>query len=364
MIRCFTLCFLLFGYAFGQTPLPPTLLTALDASVAESSGLAYFGGRIITHNDSGDGPHLYEIDSANGNILRTVVVTNASANDWEDLAQDSSYLYIADFGNNNGTRTDLKIFRISWNDYLAQDSVEADTIAFSYADQTDFSSQTFQTDFDAEALIAFGDSLYIFTKNWGSLFTSGIYPCPKLPGTYSLNRQDSLNVPGLVTGADYDPVRQSIWLTGYFLTTRFLVQLPGVQGLPFSASNDSWYDLNQNIQVEAICHMSNDQWLISNEADNATPDANLWRFQAPLPLGRVPVISDEIIVYPQPASGVVQVEWPGHQIESITWHTVSGKVIAQSGARVNADAWPAGLYFGHVWDSQLKTRALIRVHIF
>jgi hypothetical protein len=33
-------------------------------------------------------------------VLRTVAITNATNVDWEDIAQDASYIYIGDIGNN------------------------------------------------------------------------------------------------------------------------------------------------------------------------------------------------------------------------------------------------------------------------
>jgi len=75
-----------------------------------------------------------------------------------------NYIYIGDFGNNAGTRTDLKVYRVDISDYFTNDTVNAEIIHFTYADQTNFSNQIYAHNFDAEALISIGDSLYIFTK--------------------------------------------------------------------------------------------------------------------------------------------------------------------------------------------------------
>jgi hypothetical protein len=66
----------------------------------ENSGLIFYNGNIITHNDSGDQANLYEISASTGAIIRTVAITNATNMDWEDIAQDASYIYIGDIGNN------------------------------------------------------------------------------------------------------------------------------------------------------------------------------------------------------------------------------------------------------------------------
>ena len=94
------------------------LVTGLNDTLNGTSGLILLNGKIITHNDSGILPNLYEIDSLTGLISRTIHVSNAQNVDWEDITADDNYIYIGDFGNNNGTRTDLKIYRISQNDFF------------------------------------------------------------------------------------------------------------------------------------------------------------------------------------------------------------------------------------------------------
>ena len=107
----------------------------------ETSGLLYYNNKIITHNDSGNDANLYEIDPENGEITRVVTVANATNIDWEDLGQDDTYIYIADIGNNNGNREDLKIYKILKSDFISSTNVTSQEITFSYEDQTDFSSQ-------------------------------------------------------------------------------------------------------------------------------------------------------------------------------------------------------------------------------
>ena len=150
-------------------------LVSLPDQVNESSGIIFLNDRLISHNDSGGEPILYEIDTENGSLVRELVVKDASNVDWEDLTFDQQYIYIADIGNNNGDRKDLRIYRILLANYFqtTDNTLEADTINFSYEDQSDFDSNL-QTNFDGEAIISFEDSLYIFTKNWGD-FHSNIY---------------------------------------------------------------------------------------------------------------------------------------------------------------------------------------------
>ncbi len=185
----------------------------LPSEVNETSGLIFFNNRLITHNDSGNNPELFEIDTITGSIVRIVSVSNATNVDWEDLAQDDEFLYVADIGNNNGTRTDLKVYRINKNDYENNTTVTADIIEYSYADQSDFTSHPNETNWDAEAIVVWDDNLLIFSKNWDNNEVD-LYVIPKVPGTYTAVSESNYNVLGMVTGADRisDDI---IVLTGY-----------------------------------------------------------------------------------------------------------------------------------------------------
>ena len=54
-------------------------------------------------------PALYAINP-DGTGLTKHKITGAINRDWEDIAQDSTYFYIADMGNNFGYRKDLTIY--------------------------------------------------------------------------------------------------------------------------------------------------------------------------------------------------------------------------------------------------------------
>ena len=50
----------------------------LPTDINETSGLIFFNGKLITHNDSGDNAKLYEIDTISGSISRSIAITNAN----------------------------------------------------------------------------------------------------------------------------------------------------------------------------------------------------------------------------------------------------------------------------------------------
>jgi hypothetical protein len=117
----------------------------LPNNVNETSGLLFFDGKIITHNDSGGEPNLYEIDSLTGSLLRTIAINNASNIDWEAITEDETHIYIGDIGNNSGNRQDLCIYKILKTDYEKNTTVDAEKISFSYEDQTDFIQYKFHS---------------------------------------------------------------------------------------------------------------------------------------------------------------------------------------------------------------------------
>ena len=89
--------------------------------LSESSGIAVsrvLPGVLWTHNDSGDDPWLYAVDST-GALLGTYAVAGARAVDWEDIAlggcPDSPQpcLYIADTGDNSGSRARVDIYVVA-----------------------------------------------------------------------------------------------------------------------------------------------------------------------------------------------------------------------------------------------------------
>ena len=187
----------------------------LNDSIMETSGLIHFNGNFWTLNDSNNPPVLYQFDSLSGNISHQTYIKNEVNNDWEELTQDSLFIYIGEFGNNRGSRKDLKILKIRKKDMnlaVFYDTVTAESIFFDMQDQLNFNNTGQNHDYDMEAFCVIGDSLHLFSKNWVDN-KSRHYICPKTAGTYSLMPAETLDVNGQVTGACY---RNGVLvLTGY-----------------------------------------------------------------------------------------------------------------------------------------------------
>jgi hypothetical protein len=161
----------------------PVCTPQLPSAVNESSGLLFTDGSLWTHNDSDNSATLFRVDSTSGQVVQQVGISNFPNIDWEELAASSQYLYVGDFGNNNGNRRDLRILRVAKADLgPSATTASAQAIAFSYPDQTDFTSRPNNHNFDCEAFFFANDSLHLFTKNWADLKTR-YYTVPATPGT-------------------------------------------------------------------------------------------------------------------------------------------------------------------------------------
>lgn len=284
-------------------------LTSLSSTINESSGLIYLNEKLITHNDSGGEAALYEIDTLTGNVNRKVIIKNATNIDWEDICFDENYIYIGDFGNNSGERTDLKIYRISISDYFSTENneVSADQISFSYVDQVDFTPSPYTTNFDAEALISYNDSLYIFTKNWGD-FKTNIYSIPKIPGNYQIKKIDQFDSQGLITGAIYNGSSETLLLTGYF-PDAFIIEIRQFSSNQFSLRSIEKYSIQPlgSIQIEGIAVLDNHQYFLTSEG-NSMGIAKLYRLKAKNYLYvDENVTTMKVFLFPNPASDLLTI---------------------------------------------------------
>ena len=208
----------------------PEWSVQLPEEVKETSGLLVWDDYILTHNDSED-TRLYLLDPVTGDLVRYMNVAGYVNQDWEDVAMDEEYIYLGDFGNNaDGARTNLVILKISKTSVEAGDP-EVEMINFHYEGRK-FPDPVPQnnTDFDCEAMIAKGDSLYLFTKQWTS-GQSTVFRLPKDPGEHVADSLTALKVDGLITGATSSGSSGRVVLCGYtILLEPFLYVLEDFPG--------------------------------------------------------------------------------------------------------------------------------------
>jgi hypothetical protein len=244
--------------------------TSLPKVLKEASGLEITSpGNLWTHNDDRY-PILYCLDTV-GNIKK-VVHLNHPNNGWEDLAlDDTGNLYIGSFGNNSNDRKDLRIYKVPTPETIADAVYSAEVIEFYYQDQHAFPPHESKRNFDADAFISKGDSLYIFTKNRTEPPTgySRVYRLPKEPGRYEAIPYDSLYLgtgPMLsswVTSADLSP--DGKWLI--LLSHNSIWLITDFKGKPFSRGKIYHINLNHFSHKTGVAFYSNSEVYIVDELE-------------------------------------------------------------------------------------------------
>lgn len=306
------------------------IITKLDEPLEETSGLVWIGSSLWTHNDSGGEAALYEIDTATGNIARTVTIANASNYDWEDITSNNTHVFIGDFGNNYGNRKDLKIYRIDKNKIIeGADTVMADTITFAYTNQTQFSFETYTTNFDCEAMIAVDDSIFLFSKNWGNHKTY-IYGMPNTPGEYGCVPLDSLNVDGLITGAAYNRDKEEVLLIGYkpYLAGSFIVLLSNYSNHNFFEATNITIGLMLMLhQTEGIEFLRESEFVFSYESQaNITVGLRRGDFNKVQNILNEEYDIYKPIVYPNPITDFIHIK-NCRQFDTIYIYDINGQLV-------------------------------------
>jgi len=232
----------------------PGFVANLPEAAKETSGLVFFGGTLWTINDSGNPAEIIQLDTTSGSIIRKVLVNNAVNADWEAITQDDSNIYIGDFGNNYGNRTNLCILKIPKNNLIkgSDSTVKASFIHFRYPDQSVFTKALNNNNFDCEAFIYHADSLHLFTKDWLDLQTRH-YVIPTDTGTCLARLAEQFNSDGLITDASINE-QGSILLLGYKNTrgksySSFCWLLTGYKGN--SVFTGTW----QRIELGSALHL-------------------------------------------------------------------------------------------------------------
>jgi hypothetical protein len=251
---------------YPETNYAPTQIVELPEILKECSGSESINSGLWVHNDSGNENKIYRIDSVSGDILQTIIIANAENNDWEDFAENDDYVFIGDFGNNPGNRTDLKILRVGKNDF-SNDTIDAEVIEFEYSDQVDFTENNNNHNFDCEAFLYYNDQLHLFTKNWADNQTKH-YTLTAEPGTHVAQLKESFNVIGLITGADISSNNEIVLLGYTELGFNFMWLLFDFDGNDFFTGNKRRISLGTaltNSQTEGLTFRENSYGYIVSE---------------------------------------------------------------------------------------------------
>ena len=185
----------------------------LPKIINETSGLEILNDVFVTHNDSGGEPSLYFFNF-NGEITGSKKLEEESFweiynNDWEDITADEDFIYIADTGNNFGTRDNLNIIKVKISDFSVVSKID-----IFYSDQKSFFPSS-KHKYDAEALLIIEDKIALFSKDRDSLNTDLYLIDDTVKEKQELSSVANFNVNSLITGGDYDSDTGILALVSY-----------------------------------------------------------------------------------------------------------------------------------------------------
>lgn len=185
----------------------------LPKIINETSGLEILNDVFVTHNDSGGEPSLYFFNLS-GEIINSIKIEKENFweiynNDWEDITADEDYIYIADTGNNFGTRDDLNIIKVKISDFSVDDKID-----IFYSNQDSFFPSS-KHEYDAEALLIIEGKIALFSKDRDSLNTDLYLIDESVKEKQELSSVANFNVNSLITGGDYDSDTGILALVSY-----------------------------------------------------------------------------------------------------------------------------------------------------
>lgn len=325
---------------YPETLYFPEEIATLPSTITEASGAEFYSDQLWLHQDGGVSPVLHTIDTVTGAVLQTLPLPSLQNTDWEDLAEDETHLYIGDFGNNLGNRTDLRIYKINKNDLLAG-TATAEVIEFVFSDQTDFAPANQAHNFDCEAFIAKGDSLHLFSKRWLD-FRTYHYVLPKTPGIFEAELRDSFDVGFLTSAADMAE-DGTLLLLGYEANSATSIwMLWDYPGARFFAGNKRQIKLGNALnmsQAEGIAFSSHNTGFICSEKLSLLP-ARLLRFDigqwlSGLSTTPEPKGSFSFAASPNPFSQQIMVDFQGvaEQNASLQLLSLDGRPLRSSPLR-------------------------------
>ncbi|MFP3834817.1 hypothetical protein [Chryseobacterium sp. SIMBA_028] len=254
------LAFLAFQTAFSQQTdflkIKKYRINHLDNKIQETSGLNFFNGKLYTFNDSGNAPELFEINKASGEVIKTLKV-NARNTDWEALTNDGTHFYIGDFGNNDGSRRHLTVYKVPFQGDSLQNG-QLKEIKFHYPEQTDYKSTYFNTDYDAEAMVYTNGKLHLFTKEWASKATAHYVIDPELNEKQDAVKAETYKTNFMVTDAAF--FEKKLYLVGYTKKTEVFLDVftetePGI----FFKERPKHYYLGSSLSIGQIEGVAVDQ---------------------------------------------------------------------------------------------------------
>ena len=346
--------FLLFALSVVKaSAISATVKGSLPSVVNECSGVDYAGNSSFwTHNDGYGDNRLYKISSA-GVLQQTITISGATNYDWEDLTHDAArnYLFIGDFGNNNCSRTNLKIYRINYPN-SSTTTTTAQAINFTFSDQSSFPS--LWMNFDVESFFHYDGNIYLFTKTDGlAVGYTKMYRLPENPGTYTAMLVDSFFTNDRITSADISPDANSMIL----MSNSHIHIFKNFPGSNFFAGNHTQVNISGSwTQKEGLSYVSNNEIYVTDENNGSGNYLYYFNLSAYIPAGLANGIGEVnepvVSVFPNPVNDKLHFDFDKnyHSIQLLIFD-ITGKTILNSENEntqsiiYNVNGFSRGIYF-------------------
>ena len=146
----------------------PRLADVIDESSALVASQSA-PGIYWTLNDSGGRPEIYAVRD-DGSLVGTVELSDARNVDWEAMTLDGAgNLWIGDTGNNGNRRRDLGLYVVPEPAPTDARATGVRFVPIRYPEQRKYPPDA--RNFDAEALFADGETIYLLTKHRSDTYT-------------------------------------------------------------------------------------------------------------------------------------------------------------------------------------------------
>ncbi|MDP5081319.1 MAG: hypothetical protein NWP87_01595 [Winogradskyella sp.] len=215
--------------------------------------------------DAGNSNSLIGLNKK-GAILKTIIISNAKNNDWEDLTSDEEgNIYIGDFGNNNEKRKKFMIYKINHAD-LTKNSALAETIEFNLPKGEDSK--------DFESFFLFNDFFYIFSKETKQFI---VLKVPNKTGKHRAEITSEFNLNGKnnkITSAAISQDGKTVVL----LNHDKLWKLSNFEKDDFFSGNISEIKFEHHSQKEGICFKTANEVIITDER-KGSEGGNIYSFK-------------------------------------------------------------------------------------
>ncbi|WP_414829465.1 hypothetical protein [Alteromonas sp. H39] len=246
----------------------------LPSLVSESSGLYCLNNQALTINDSGNAATVFTIDSK-ARIVAQNTMEKPNV-DWEAITASDDTVFVGDVGNNRGNRSSLSI------EVINRDTMEfVRSLSIDYEGYKAGQNVPYAHDYDAEAMTRHDGKLLLFSKSWASR-VSHVYEVNTDVAHQALKAVAHIEgLPGVITGADWDRIRQHYVIVGYASDPfgnfdTFLAEIT-----PEFTVSKLW-PLPDHNQVEGVCVANDGSYWVTQEAVGDSP-ATLLRIISPTP---------------------------------------------------------------------------------